>query len=58
MATQQEGRHICKQNKPAQYNNHCNTRANQRTVLGSHPLEPGYERLVSIAHNRDSKAKE
>ncbi len=58
VATQQEGRHICKQNKPAQHDDHCNTRANQRAVSGSHPLEPVYERLVSIAHNRDDKAKE
>ena len=57
VATQQEGCHICKQNKPAQYDDHCNTRANQRTVLGSHPLEPGYEGLMLVAHNRDDEAK-
>ena len=58
MATQQEGRHIGKQSKPAQHDDHCNARANERAVSGSHPLEPGYEGLVPIAHNRDSKAKE
>lgn len=57
MATQQEGCHICKQNKPAQHDEYCNARANERTVLGSHPLEPGYEGLVSIAHNHDDEAK-
>ena len=57
MATQQEGRHIGEQSKPAQHDDHCNARANERAVSGSHPLEPGYERLVSIAHNRDNEAK-
>ena len=58
MATQQEGCHICKQSKPAQHDDHCNARANERAVSGSYPLEPGYEGLVSITHNRDDKAKE
>ena len=57
MATQQEGCHICKQNKPAQHDDYCNARANERTVLGSHPLEPGYEGLMLVAHNRDDEAK-
>ena len=57
MTTQQEDYHIGKQNKPAQYDDHCNARANERAVSGSHPLEPGYEGLVSIAHNRDDEAK-